>query len=350
MKLLILGPYPVRNNGMSEYIGHYRDELVRRGHVVETERMYFWQNKIGNGRWLGLRQRLREDFDAILVQHTPTASGPLVLAFLRAARRLGKTVAVVGHEPPSIYAKHLPPWLRPLYHAYERAVFAGAALRIVHTDLHAAELRAVGVPDPIHVIPIPVYGGMPPSSEPIKRDSWGYYGMISPKKGLDLLLAAYQGLPPGSFPPLHILGGGAPGQEAYVESLRASLGAGFRDHIRFHGYVESQNLPAAMARIALMIFPYRWVSQSAALAQTCMYRIPYLAADLPYFAEFQKRHGCGELFRANSQESLLAALVQRNSKPMLPESQPFDALLRELSLEHCANELLRAIESVHASR
>ena len=137
VKLLIIGPYPVRNNGMSEYIDQYRAEFLRRGHEVSTESMYFWRNKLNNFRWLALISRLGEGFDAVFVQHTPTASGPLLPLFLRAARRRGVCTVIVGHETPSVYAKHLPAFLRPVYHAYERNLFSLASVRVVHTRQHA---------------------------------------------------------------------------------------------------------------------------------------------------------------------------------------------------------------------
>jgi glycosyltransferase involved in cell wall biosynthesis len=250
---------------------------------------------------------------------------------------------VVGHEPPSVYAKHLPGFLRPLYHGYERAVFTRAALRVVHTETHARELRALGVAGSIEVIPIPVYGPTPEAPPPEGRSHWGYYGMISPKKGLDLLLEAYQRKPPGHFPPLRMLGGAAPGNEDYVMSLEAKVRPEHQGHITFAGYIEDARLPHEFARLSLVILPYRWVSQSAALAQTCLHRIPYLASDLSYFADFHKRHDCGRLFPAGSVEGLARAMEDVLKNPLHGNALHFDALIRELSLSHCADRLLSHI-------
>jgi glycosyltransferase involved in cell wall biosynthesis len=344
MKLLLVGPYPVRNNGISDYMAHYREELERQGHRVETETIYFWRDKARNGRWLTLAARLREGFDAVIVEHTPTATGPLLPLFLRAAARRKVPVAVVGHETPSVYARHLPAFLRPLYHAYERAVYHGAACRVVHTAAHARELRAIGVEGDIQVIPIPVYGPVPPSDAGARRAEWGYYGMISPKKGLDLLLEAYQSRPAGHFPLLRILGGAAPGNEAYVETLKASVRPGYSDHIVFNGYVEEDALARIFAGISLMILPYRWISQSAVLAQACMNRIPFLASDLPYFADFAREYGCGRLFRAGSAEALASALEAARENPPAAGGPEFDKVIGELSLARCAGRLMECIE------
>lgn len=354
MKLLIIGAYPYRNNGVSEFIGQYVAELTSRGHEVHTERFYFWKEKLRNGRWITLRKRLQEGFDAVIVQHTATASGPLLPLFLRAARKRGVPVAVVSHEMPSVYAKHLPRIMRPLYFAWERAVLAGATVPVVQSELHAHEMRDIGFRHPLTVIPVPVYASTqptPPLDGP--RDSWGCFGMISPKKGVDLLLKAYQCRPPGHFPPLVLLGGAAPGNEDYLESLKASVGEAYQPLITFKGYVEDAALPGELSRLGLVILPYRWVSQSAVLTEALRHHVPYLASDIPFFAEFRNRHGCGNLFRSESVEDLLLALDAAREQPAVrtPETiVAFEAVIEELSLRRCADMLLASIESVRVPR
>ncbi|HEX2613101.1 MAG TPA: glycosyltransferase family 4 protein [Fibrobacteria bacterium] len=349
MKLLIIGPYPFRNNGMSDFIAQYKGELERRGHEVVTEPMYFWRDKRTAFRWLSLRARLHEGFDAVIVQHTPTASGPFLPSFLRAARRLRVPVIVVAHEMPSVYAKHLPRLARPLYHAYERAIMRLAAARVVQADLYVAEMRGIGVKDDLVVIPVPAYAArfpVPPLDG--ERPFWGYYGMISPKKGVDLLLEAYQGRAPGLYPPLRLLGGPAPGNEAYVESLKAGVSPAHRPFVDFRGYVEDAALPGELARMALVILPYRWASQSAVLTEALRHHAPYLASDLPFFADFQRRYGCGSVFKSGSAEALARALDEAAGHPSAARSQAFEAVLEDLSLARCADKLLDVIARVWA--
>jgi len=350
MKLLIIGPYPVRNNGMSEYIAHYRNELIAQGHEVHTACLYFWRNKFSALKWFAFRRFLTQSFDAILIQHTPTASGPFIASFLRAAKKAYVPVVVIAHETPSIYAKHLPKALRSFYLSYECQVFELAAGRIVHTGIHAQELRKCGVQSPIQVIPIPVYGLPAATSAKEARLSWGYYGMISRKKGIDLLLQAYQMRPAGHYPPLRLIGGAAPGEESYTQSLAQLINTTHAPHIHFAGFVESEKIPQAFADIGLMIFPYRWVSQSAALAQTCQQRIPYLASDLPYFNEFHQRYGCGTLFKTESTDALSTALDSALLTPPGGANPPFDALLESLSLKHGVKQLLEVVSHATPSR
>lgn len=346
MRFLIIGPYPFRNNGMSDFISQYKDELERRGHAVVTEPMYFWRDKRTVFRWLSLRARLREGWDAVIVQHTPTASGPLLPVFLAAARRLGATTVVVSHEMPSVYAKHLPGFLRPAYHAYERAILRLASARVVQADLYVDELRVIGVKEDLVVIPVPAYAPrfpVPPLDG--ARPYWGYYGMISPKKGVDLLLAAYQSRAPGRYPPLRLLGGPAPGNEAHVESLKASVAESHRPFVDFRGYVEDAALPGELARMALVILPYRWASQSAVLTEALRHHAPYLASDLPFFADFQRRYGCGSVFRSGSVEDLARALdaAADRSPAQAPGSADFEAALEDLSLARCVDKLLDVV-------
>jgi len=353
MRLLIIGPYPFRNNGMSDFIGHYKAELERRGHTVVTEPMYFWRTKRTMFRWLSLRARLGEGFDGIIVQHTPTASGPLLPLFMRAAKRRGVPVTVVVHEMPSVYAKHLPKFLKPLYHAYERAVLRPADFRVVQADLYVGELRAIGVQGDLTVIPVPVYASKdrdaarPPLDGP--RPLWGYYGMISAKKGVDVLLAAYQSRAPGVYPPLRLLGGAAPGQEGYLDGLKATVRPEFKTLITFAGYVEDAALPGELARLGLVILPYRWASQSAVLTEALRHHAPYLASDLPFFADFQRRYGCGKTFRSESAEDLARALDDAAAHPPSGMAHPFDAVLEDLSLARCADKLLAGLEAAKAA-
>jgi glycosyltransferase involved in cell wall biosynthesis len=253
----------------------------------------------------------------------------------------------VVHEMAAVYAKHLPRILKPLYHAYERAVLKHAAVRVVQADLYVAGLRTIGVTGPLEVIPVPVYStsavGAGTTALDGPRTTWGYYGMISSKKGVDLLLQAYQSRPAGTYPPLRLLGGAAPGQEAYLDTLKAMVREEYRPLITFAGYMEDAALPGELARMGLVILPYRWASQSAVLTEALRYHAPYLASDLPFFADFQKRYGCGQVFKSESVEDLSRALDDAANHPPAEQTHPFDAVLEDLSLARCADKLLKLI-------
>jgi glycosyltransferase involved in cell wall biosynthesis len=157
------------------------------------------------------------------------------------------------------------------------------------------------------------------------------------------LLKAYQSRPPGRYPPLRLLGGAAPGQEAYLDALKAMVAAEYRPLITFAGYVEDAALPGELSRLGLVILPYRWASQSAVLTEALRYHAPYVASDLPFFADFQKRYGCGLVFKSESVEDLVRALDEAAAHPPAAQAHPFDAVLEDLSLARCADKLLAGL-------
>jgi glycosyltransferase involved in cell wall biosynthesis len=163
--------------------------------------------------------------------------------------------------------------------------------------------------------------------------------MVAKKKGVDLLLKAYCSLPAGEAPPLKIMGAAAPGEEAYLESLKASVPASHREHIRFTGYVQEGDKPSLFADVGLMMFPYRWISQSGALAETCMYRIPYLASDVGFFKDFHETFGCGLLFKSGDADSLAQVLKDQIKNPLRPPEEAFRSMEERLSFESCADRL-----------
>lgn len=322
---------------VSAYFSGYLEEYRRRGFDVVVEKVYFWEAKVRESlKWLALTRHLfRRDTVILLAQHIPTCSGPLAPFFVLAARWAGRRVVVVAHETPDTYAKHLSRPLRAVYYAYEAVMARLASEYVVHTTLHRDALRTI-TSRPVHVVPHPV-----PQVERLEapRATWGFYGMVSHKKGVDLLLAAYTSLPAGTLPVLKIMGTAAPGDEAAFERLQASVPASHRAYVHFSGYVREEDKPMLFSDVALMIFPYRWISQSGALAETCVYRVPYLASDLPFFQDFQASHGCGRLFPAGDVQALASTLESLAREPLaIPESE-FARLEDDLSFGRCADRL-----------
>lgn len=340
MKLIVISPYPLKSGTFSYHMSGYVDQYRQRGFDVVLEKMYFWEGKLRYSlKWLALLRHLLSPRTVILLaQHTPPASGPLVVPYLLLARLLRKRAVVIAHETPDTYAKHLPAALRPLYHAYEAAVVRLASHYVVHTRFHREALQAI-VHKPVHVVPLPMPKVTRQADLSGVRKAWGFYGMLARKKGVDLLIKAYVGLPPGSAPVLKIMGAAAPGEEAYLEDLKASVPDSHKDLVRFTGYVEESDKPVLFCDVGLMVFPYRWISQSAALAESCMYRIPYLASDVAYFKDFHATFGCGRLFKSGDAASLGAELAALAVTPMIPSEEAFRSMEERLSFEHGADRL-----------
>lgn len=343
--ILLVSPWPSRNNGVAWYTGKYKEALERHGRRIETRRMVFWQEKSTFWKWISFARDLdRIRPSSVLVQHTPTGSGPLLPWFLGRARRKGLRAVVVSHETPGTYARHLDklPPARAAYLAWERSIARTAAAFVVHTRLHAAEMEALGAPATA-IIPHPILT-MPDREVPHDPRTIGIFGQIGSKKGHDLVVDAIQSRPPGTFPPLEIWGAPGVGQERYLEELKKRVRPEYADAIRFCGYMPDDGKVEAFGRMHLALFPYRWISQSCAQTEALAHGIPYLASDIPFFKDFQATHGCGDVFPTEDVQALAAKLERMLSAPSPWSPADFQSLYASLSVEVCSARLLDLLD------
>ncbi len=345
--ILLVSPWPTANNGLSNYAGRYKQALERAGRRVETQRLYFWGEKSTAWKWISaLGAAKRTGAGSVLIQHTPTCSGPLLPWFLGAAKRRGLRTVVVAHETPSTYARHLDRLhpARCAYLAYEKAIASRAGSFIVHTRLHEREMIEMGAPV-AEVIPHAILN-MPVEVVARRPETIALYGQIGRKKGHDLVLKAIQSRPVGTFPVLEIWGAPGVGQEAYTQELKSSVRTEFRDRILFRGYMPDNGKAQAFSRMRLSLFPYRWISQSGALAEAVAHGVPYLASDIPFFKDFQETLGCGDLFRSDDADSLAAALERILSVPDRWTEDNFRHLHAALDMDACTARLLRHLDGL----
>jgi glycosyltransferase involved in cell wall biosynthesis len=345
--ILLASPWPTANNGLSNYAGRYKESLERAGRVVRTERVYFWGEKTTAWKWIRvLSAAKRTRAESVLIQHTPTCSGPLLPWFLGIARSRGLRTVVVAHETPSTYARHLDRLLpaRKAYLAYERAVATRAGAFIVHTRLHAQQMLALGAPV-AEIIPHAILN-MPSDSIPRRPATLGMYGQIGRKKGHDLLIRAIQSRPAGTFPVLEIWGAPGVGQEAYLEEMKGMVRVDFLERILFRGYMPDGGKAESFSRMRLALFPYRWISQSGALAEAVAHGVPFLASDIPFFRDFQESLGCGDLFRSEDAESLAVELERILSAPDRWKDDDFRRLQAVLDMDFCTARLLRHLDAL----
>lgn len=343
--ILLVSPFPSRNNGLSNYAGRYKEALERAGRRVETFRLYFWGEKTTAWKWMqALTVARKIGATSVLVQHTPTCSGPLLPWFLKAARRRGLRTVVVSHETPTTYARHLdklPPF-KAAYLGYERAVASRAGAFVVHTRLHEREMRDLGAPV-AEIIPHAILN--PPDREvPRAPETLALYGQIGRKKGHDLVLEAVQSRPLGTFPVLEIWGAPGVGQEQYAVELKDKVRPEFRERILFRGYMPDGAKAESFARMRLALFPYRWISQSGALAEAVSHGVPYLASDIPFFRDFQETLGCGDLFHSDDASSLAGTLERILATPTRWTDSDFDSLRRALDIDTCCARLLAHLD------
>jgi glycosyltransferase involved in cell wall biosynthesis len=343
--ILLVSPWPSRNNGLSNYAGRYKTELERQGRQILPERLYFWGEKTSFWKWISILRRARKDkIRSVLIQHTPTCSGPLLPWFLRKAKAVGIRTVVVSHETPSTYARHLDR-LKPAksaYLAYERAVCRDAGAFVAHTRIHADEMAALGAPVS-EIIPHAILN-MPESVVERKPETLGMYGQIGRKKGHDLVIDAIQSKPVGAFPVLEIWGAPGVGQESYLEEIKARVRPEYADRILFRGYMPENGKAEAFARMRLAIFPYRWISQSGALAEAVAHGVPYLASDIPFFKDFQESLGCGDLFASDDVQNLTRRLETLLAQPSNWTDSDFTKLHEALAIGSCCGRLLELLK------
>lgn len=343
-----MSPWPTANNGLSNYAGRYKESLERAGRVVRTERIFFWGEKTSAWKWIRvLSTAKRTGAASVLIQHTPTCSGPLLPWFLGIARRRGLRTVVVAHETPSTYARHLDRLLpaRRAYLAYERAIAERAEAFIVHTRLHEREMIDLGT-HVAEVIPHAILN-MPSNPVPRRPETIAMYGQIGRKKGHDLAIRAIQSRPAGTFPVLEIWGAPGAGQEAYAVRMKEMVRADFRERILFRGYMPDDGKARSFSRMRLALFPYRWISQSGALAEAVAHGVPFLASDIPFFRDFQEGLGCGDLFRSDDAESLAGELERILSAPDRWSDDDFRHLRAVLDMDACTARLLRHLDGAH---
>lgn len=151
----------------------------------------------------------------------------------------------------------------------------------------------------IHVLPQGVEADIPPPSGE-KGNYVLYFGRLSPEKGLDTLIEAYQNLAPDVD---LILAGRDIG--GYGERLRDMVHPAFRDRIRFTGFLQGDDLSDLVSRALVCVTPSR-VYDNAPLSvlESAMRATPSLGADIGGIPELIEDGVTGLLFRPGDASDL----------------------------------------------
>lgn len=218
--------YPPEINGVARTVGRMLQEALAAGHELEVVRPHqgeeahevpagvetVWVRAIALPRYPGLHmgwpahgrlvRRWRERRPDLV--HLVT-EGPLGLAALLAARRLGIPLTSALHTNFDAYGAHYGlGWLRGAIAAYLRAFHNATALTFVPTRRQCDALRAAGY----RRVEVLARGVDTALFSPARRDAalrahWGvgaqgvavlYVGRLAPEKNLDLLARAFQAI------------------------------------------------------------------------------------------------------------------------------------------------------------
>ncbi len=186
-------------------------------------------------------------------------------------------------------------------------------------DFMRAKLIQGGFPEhKIHVIRQGVNADVPPPSGE-KGNSILSFGRLSPEKGLDLLLEAYQNLAPDVD--LILAGRGVGG---YQDELQRLVRPGFRRRIHFAGFVQGPALSGLIDKALLSVIPSRWYDNAPlSVLESAMHGVPVLAARIGGIPELVEDGVTGALFAPDSAADLADKL-----RRMLADRQTLAAMGR----------------------
>lgn len=172
-----------------------------------------------------------------------------------------------------------------------------------------------------------------------------YFGRISPEKGLDTLIEAWQGLT--QAPELILAGRSYDGEQERLERLIAPEN---RSRIRFPGFQNPPELGRLIDEALLSVVPSRWFDNAPlSVHESFMHATPVIAARIGGIPEQVQDNVTGMLFKPDSVEGLRAALNAMLSDRARLErmgSAARDYVGRECGMEQHAGRLLELFERV----
>ncbi|WP_322489694.1 glycosyltransferase [Chloroflexus sp.] len=285
--LFITGEYPPQPGGVGDYTQRLAQMIAIAGHeaITLTARQGRWQlwrsTRNGNealvapggraswrlvaaGRLARLVSRIRPDWCHIQYQTGAyqLQVGINVLPLL--LRRTGIASAITYHDllPPYLFPKAGPvrDWVTLLP--------ACAATAVIATNPEdEATLRNAGLQPRLIPIGANIEPALPPDYD---RAAWrerlgvaagealiGYFGLLSPGKGVDMLIDLVAGQPHWR---LLIIGGAAtaPTDRAYAGTVQQRLAtAGLRDRVIITGHVAAEHVSAYLSACDVVTLPFR---------------------------------------------------------------------------------------------
>ncbi len=259
--------------------------------------------------------------DIVHVQFLPLLRSrlPMDLWFVRFCRRRGSRLVLTVHDllPHDTGESH-------------RAVYQGLYAEMDALICHSGGIRTrlteeFGVPErKISVIPHgPFFYDLPEEPSEMFAAEKGkrlvlWQGIIFPYKGVDLLLAAWQRVEAQSEQlTLVVLGTGDPILLEQLQLQARELGlARVRFDLRF---CSAEELVAAYRAAAVVVYPYRAITTSGALATGLALGKAIVASDLPVFREALVDGETALLVDPEDPDALATALLRVGKEPGLRE-------------------------------
>ncbi len=272
--------------------------------------------------------------DVIHVQFLPLlrSRAPMDLWFVRFFRRRGTKIVLTVHDL-------LPHDTGERYRSLYMNLYSQVDAIICHSDHVAARLESeFRLPaSRINVIPHgPFFYDISPSgtaeilnSIPAapNRTLFLFQGILFPYKGVDLLLNAWQTLEQAcSDAWLVVAGTGSPELLEQIQEQAKRLGLQ-RVHLHPH-YISTEELVALYRAADVVVYPYRAVTTSGALATGLALGKAMVASDLKVFRELLTHQESALLVDPENQPQFAQALLRMAGQPNL--RQAFSARIREM--------------------
>jgi glycosyltransferase involved in cell wall biosynthesis len=254
--------------------------------------------------------------DLIHVQYLPMLKSrlPLDLWFLEFCRGRGSKIVLTVHDLlPHDTAELHKQIFESLYHFVD-----GIICHSDHIETRLKDEFAVP-PEKISVIPHgPFFYDLPQTNSDGVRQTFGveagsvlvlWQGIIFPYKGIDLLLNAWQKVEANDDNAcLVIAGTGAPDLLDEIRSQIAQLGLE-RVHLHFR-FITTQELVSLYRAADVVVYPYRAITTSGALATGLALGKAIVASDLPVFRELLKDRENALLVDPEDSDALGGALLE----------------------------------------
>jgi alpha-1,3-rhamnosyl/mannosyltransferase len=251
------------------------------------------------------------------------------------------------HQPPNVAAER-----RFAEHIWKRA----SGLIAVSESTRSDAVRVLGLnPENIRVI----YPGVSepffqatPENSAATRQKYGLLrpyalcvGTVEPRKNLDRLLAAWQGLPASLREHFDLVAAGPEGWQS-AETLARLRNAA--SGVRYLGYVPELDLPGITAGTAVFIYPSLYEGFGFPVAQAMATGVPVITSNLSSLPEITG--GAAALIDPRSPNEMQAAIDRLLTSATTREqlSQAGRAQAQRFRWDTCARESLEFFEKVAA--
>lgn len=186
-----------------------------------------------------------------------------------------------------------------------------------------------------------------PLAEGERRSRFGFFGQITPFKGLEVLLDAFSRLPPGlrSEARLDIHGGGQHWFTEAFQTLIADKLAQAPRGVRYYGPYQPEDLAGLMSQVDWVVVPSIWWENSPLVIQEAFrHRRPVICGDIGGMAEKVIDGVTGLHFRVGNANDLADRLRESVEIEGLWK-QMSAAIVSPAASSHCAEEHLRRYRS-----